>query len=305
MRKFFKWTLWIIGGMLGLVVVAIGAVYAWSEIRINRTFDVTASALRVPADSASLARGKHLVQTIAKCGDCHGDDLAGKVMLDEPAIGRLVASNITPGKGGVVSGYTDQDWVYAIRHGLRRDGKALLVMPAREYWHFDDAELGAIIHYIKSVPPVDKPSGESSVGPLARVLYLADQLGLIAAEKVSHDVPPPVAPTPGPTVQYGQHLAMTSGCVGCHGEGFSGGPVPGMPPAWPPASNLTPDEGSGMGSWTEQDFFAVMREGKRPNGAIINSEFMPWKATMNMSDDEIRALWLYLRTVPPKEVGNR
>lgn len=60
-----------------------------------------------------------------------------------------------------------------------------------------------------------------------------------------------------------------------------------------------------MGSWTEQDFFAVMREGKRPNGAIINSEFMPWKATMNMSDDEIRALWLYLRTVPPKEVGNR
>jgi cytochrome c553 len=104
-------------------------------------------------------------------------------------------------------------------------------------------------------------------------------------------------------VAYGKYLAVT--CTGCHGEGLSGGAIPGTPPDWPPAANLTPDEATGLGGWTEADFFRALREGKRPDGTDLQGDFMPWKLTAKMTDDEIRALWMYLQTLPAKAEGGR
>jgi hypothetical protein len=73
------------------------------------------------------------------------------------------------------------------------------------------------------------------------------------------------------------------------------------PPGLPPASNLTP---AGIGAWTEADFVRALREGKRPDGSPLN-EFMPWKVFRGMTDAEYHALWLYLRSVPPKPFGNK
>jgi len=85
------------------------------------------------------------------------------------------------------------------------------------------------------------------------------------------------------------------GCTGCHGPELVGGPS--HEPGAPPAANLTP---AGIGTWTEADFFKALRSGVRPDGTAINPA-MPWASSGRMTDDELRALWLYLRTVPAKE----
>jgi mono/diheme cytochrome c family protein len=105
----------------------------------------------------------------------------------------------------------------------------------------------------------------------------------------------------GPTVEYGKYLIDVGGCSGCHGPGLSGGKVPGTPPDIKPAANLTP---SGIGHYTEADFFRALRDGKRPGGAAIDP-FMPVAFTKLMNDDEIRALFGYLKTVPAKAYGGR
>jgi len=302
MKRVFKW----IGlSVLGLLLLVLGGTYLLSAFALNKEYRVKVTPITIPTDSFSIERGRHIATAMAKCGDCHGKDLGGKVMVDDmPMVGKLWAANLTRGKGSAVADYNDEDWVRAIRHGVGKDGKSLLVMPAQEYWHHDDEELGAIIAYIKSVPPVDREIPDWSVGPLFRFLYLAGQIPLLPAEMIDHEAPRPPVPVAGPTAEYGKHMVTTGGCASCHGPGFSGGPVPGMPPDFPPASNITTNPTEGIGSWTEADFVRALREGKRPNGTMINKA-MPWEYTAMLSDDEIRALWLYLRTVPPAQTGNR
>ena len=194
MKKVFKW----IGlSVLGLLVLLLGSVYALSGLAFNKEYKIRVEKVAIPTDSASILRGKHLVEAVAKCVDCHKEDMAGGMVIDAmPMLGRVAATNLTRGKGGVGSTYTDDDWVRAIRHGVRPDGSPLMVMPSQEFWHQDDDELGAIIAYIKSLPPVDRTVPERTVGPMARFLYLADQIPLVPAEKIDHDAPRPAAPPP-------------------------------------------------------------------------------------------------------------
>ena len=103
-----------------------------------------------------------------------------------------------------------------------------------------------------------------------------------------------------PTAAYGRYIADVSGCHGCHGFGLSGGRVAG-PPGIPPASNLTP---AGIGGWSERDFVRAMPEGTRPSGSPID-DFMPWRVFGRMSDGELHAIWLYLRSVSPRAYGNK
>ena len=140
-----------------------------------------------------------------------------------------------------------------------------------------------------------------ALGPLGRALLVAGQLSILVAEKTLA-MPYPAAVPSGPTAEYGRYLAGFSGCLGCHGPGLSGGHVDG-PPDTPPASNLTPDS-TGIQKWTEADFERALRHGVRPDGRPIDV-FMPWPNFSGMTDDEVRALWLFIRSMPPKPFGNR
>src|SRR5690606_25887190 len=144
--------------------------------------------------------------------------------------------------------------------GIGPDGKPLLFMPSQEFYPLSDEDLGALIAYLESLPAVDHTPGKSSVGPLGRVLFLAGQLPLLPAEMIDHDAERRATPAPGPTAEYGAYLA--TGCTGCHGAGFSGGKIPGTPPEFPAASNITPHEATGIGTWAEADFFRALREGR-------------------------------------------
>lgn len=287
----------ILGSIVGLLLLGLGIVYIISNARLNAEYEIDAEAIPVPSDSASLAQGKHLVQAITKCGDCHGENLGGKVFIDAFPLGTVIAPNLTAGKGGIAGTYTDRDWVRAIRYGVGKEKKGLKIMPSNEYWHNSDAELGSIIAYVKSMPPVDNELEESSVGPLGHILYVTGQLPLLPVESIDLTAQRAAVPEKGATAGYGKHLVTVGGCVGCHGQNLAGGKIPGTPPDWPPAGNLTPHP-EGIGSYTEAEFFTALREGKKRDGGQMNSLYMPWKATAQMKDEEIRAIWAYLHTVP-------
>jgi mono/diheme cytochrome c family protein len=294
MRKVLKWFGIVLGCLLGLIILAVVAVYIISGSRLSQTYEVKAEPITIPTDEASLTLGKHISETRG-CTDCHGENLGGQAFFNDPAMGVLYASNLTAGKDGIASSYSDADWVLAIRHGIGQDHKALLFMPSTEYYFLGDRDLGALIAYLKTISPVDNEVPETSIGPLGRILFLAGQLPLTPAAVIDHAGPRPPASEPGVTVEYGKYLA--AGCTGCHGSDYSGGPIPGAPPDTVPASNITP--GGELAGWSESDFIQAMRTGVTPDGQEMDP-FMPWKNISKMTDDELKALWMYLQSLPAK-----
>lgn len=265
---------------------------------MNKVYSVTDPALVVPSDSVSVAKGEHFVQAIGKCASCHGDDFAGKVVVDDAPIGRMYAANLTSGNGGIGKTYTDADYVRAIRHGIKKDGRPVLFMPTDAYYYINDEDLANSIAYLKTVPAIDAVLPATRIGPVARALSLTTDFPLIPAARIPHNAARPPKIVAGPTREYGDYLTTAGSCKSCHLEDLSGG----VPIAKNLLSaNLTP---TAIGSWTEADFRKAMRIGIRPNGKVI-SAVMPWPYTRFMSDDEIHAMWLYIHSVPPKNSRGR
>jgi len=303
MKAPLKWTWRITALIVVVAALACVGVFWISESRLDRTYDVRPAPVPVASDAAAIERGRHIA-TIRGCVDCHGSSLGGKVFLDDPMIGRFAASNLTRGKGGVGASYGEQDWVRAIRHGIRPNGKPLLVMPSGEFYGLSDADTADLIAYVKSVPPVDNVLAASALSPFGRVITTLNRdIAVLPAERIDHAAPRPPAPAAGVTPEYGRYLA--SSCVNCHGETFSGGRIPGVPPQWPPAPNLTPLPGAALARWSDAGFAATLRSGTTPEGRQLDNRYMPWKVVGQMTDDEMKALWLYLRSLPPKAAGNR
>jgi mono/diheme cytochrome c family protein len=69
---------------------------------------------RAGTDAASIVKGQHFVQAIGKCANCHGDNLAGKVVLKDKIMGRLYSANLRRGKAGIGSSFTDRDYVHSV-----------------------------------------------------------------------------------------------------------------------------------------------------------------------------------------------
>src|SRR5690606_29903099 len=103
------------------------------------------------------------------CTDCHGPDLSGGVMVDEPPF-RVVASNLTSGRGGIGTSYSEIDLDRVIRHGVRPDGGPVLVMPSSGYNRLSDDDAARIIAYLRSLPPVDNELPRTQVRFLGRIL---------------------------------------------------------------------------------------------------------------------------------------
>src|SRR5712692_8476501 len=167
-------------GLLGAgVVLVIGLAWAsvlWiSDSRLNQKVDVPREAIPVPTDITSIQRGQHLASAVAACVDCHGPSLAGKIFVDDAALGRIVSPNLTRGRGGIGSTFADADFVRAIRHGVDPSGRQLLVMPSDEYNHFSDADLGTIIGYIRSLPAIDTALPSNEIRPIGRILFAVGQ----------------------------------------------------------------------------------------------------------------------------------
>ena len=277
--------------LAGVAVVVAASWYVISERRIGHRFALDSEQVALPADEDAPARGQH-VAIVRGCTECHGTDLGGNDFIHDTMLGDFYAPNLTP--GGVGGMLSPADWERAIRHGIAPDGRGLLIMPAVELNVLGDADLGDLIVYLRGVPSIDRTLPASRPGPLARMLLVLNQVDVIPAEHIDHHAPHRRAPLPGATAAYGGYLA--SSCTGCHHVDFAGGPIPGEGVT---AANLTPDEATGLGRWTEVDFEHVLRTGTRPDGRMLNP-VMPWRLTAQMSDEELGALWQYFRSLPAK-----
>ena len=291
----------VLVALIVVVVAFAGFVIVRSELALRNVWQIDEPALAIPTDADAIARGEHIAITRG-CSGCHEKDFGGEVVFEMPPIGRMAAPNLTSGKGGVTAGFTPRDWERAIRHGVKPDGHALLFMPARDFAGLSDADTADLIAYALQRPAVDRDDAPSFVGPVGRTLFALGILPMLEARLIDHHAAHLARIETTASAGYGRYLAQS--CTGCHGEHFSGGPIPGTPPDFPRPANITPDAATGIGAWTKDDFYRVFREGKKPDGSALDP-FMPWQSLGKFTDTELDALWAYLRTVQAQPFGQR
>ncbi|NBB77570.1 MAG: c-type cytochrome [Bacteroidetes bacterium] len=291
--KVVKWLLYGVGVLVVLLLVVVSGVYFITEQHRNKTYDIAVESIEMEANEEVLTHGKH-VATIRGCADCHGENLGGKIFIEDPIVGLLPADNLTTGEGGIGDEYSDEDMIRAIRHGVRKDGKSVVFMPSHEYNGIDSEDLGSLISYIRSVEPVDNVLPETRINIPFRMIYLfGGELHLFPARLIDHSKPIPEPVEDRTPMDMGQYLAVT--CTGCHGADFKGGPIPGVPPSWPESTDIT-SEGT-LVNWTAEQFKEVMCTGITPEGKEMNTQYMPWQTFGQMTDEELEGLYTYFSSL--------
>ena len=288
MRKPVRIALRIVGGLVGLVLLVVLVAYFVSGARLRKHYEVAGKSVPLPSDSASLARGKALA-ALYGCTGCHTPNLAGMQMIDGLPFAKLASSNLTRGAGGIAGTYTDADWDRAVRHGVKRDGTPIFIMPSHQYNRISDDEFGRLVAYLKTVPPVDRTPAPRVIYPLARVLHTFGA-PLVPAEKIDHTRQVNPQPPAGATMAYGEYVA--GACRFCHGADLGGQEVGGEPGA-PPSPPIGPS--SVVARWTEAQFFQTLRTGTTPEGRTLRPQYMPWPEIGQLRDEELRALHMYLK----------
>jgi cytochrome c553 len=299
MKKFFKWLGIILGSLFGLILGAGITLYLIGNYRLDKTYEFPASNLVIPTDEASIANGKHRIETL--CVDCHSADLSGiNNWFNMDPLGSVDSANLTAGEGGIGSEYTsDEDYVQALRHGVDPEGKPIYMPAVFATSYLSDQDLASIIAYLKTVPPVDHKTNSYQFKPLTKILLAAGVLGKLPVEGVNHE-PHVVAPEASVNAEYGKYLVDINDCRTCHGQNLAGGKHP-DPSVTIKVPNITP--GGDPGFWAEEQYFTAIRTGVTPSGHVLNPKLMPWTTYSLMTDDELKAIWLYLQS-QPKLVSN-
>lgn len=307
-KKILKWT----GLILLFLIVGITIITLLNQ---NKTFEAPLPAIKASTDSAVLARGKYLVYGPAHCADCHAKpgteelvnsgaevDLPGGFTFALP-IGNIHVPNITPDEETGIGNLSDETIARSLRYGVGHDGRALFdFMP---FYNISDADLTAIVSYIRTIKPVKNEVPKNKMNPLGMLLKA------FVIKPVGPNGTPPQTVQPDTTVEYGRYMAMSvANCVGCHtnrdlktgafiGEPFAGGFK--MESVIDPehfeciTPNITPDKETGrMYGWSEEQFRKRIRDGK-----LIKHSPMAWGPFSRMSDLEIKAIYKFLQTVKP------
>jgi hypothetical protein len=294
--------------VLSLLVVLVAATAAafvcWRcaqyDASMAKVYEVAVPNVTRSMDAAVIVRGDHLVHSIAGCAadGCHGADLGGGKPIAMGPLGTLAGANITP--DNVAAAYSDGELARLITKGIKRDGRSVRFMPVQDIDWLPDSDVAAIVSYLRTVGPSDRPNGTTTIGWVGKVLDRQGKIVFDVARKVAQGSPDR-APAPEPTAAYGALVARL--CTGCHGENLSGGPIPGAPSDFAIPLNLTPDA-TGLKEWTFEDFDKLMRRGDRKNGKKLD-RLMPIESWKNFDDTEMHAVWAFLRALPPRPYGRR
>jgi cytochrome c553 len=277
MKKFIQWTGIMFGGLFVLALLAGLVLYPVGMKKINQTYpNLAVETINVPTEAGAVARGKHLA-TIWACTRCHGEDLSGTVITNDPLagmvplLGTIPASNLTSGKGGIATSYSDAAWVRAIRHGVMPDGHLEVLM--YDYSSMSDQDLGDMIAFLKQIPPVDTNDSELDYGPIVPIF---SEVGLFtpAAGRIDQSAARPVDPAPGVTVEYGGYLSAI--CTACHGNSI----------------------GSVVKTWKQEEFVHTFQTGVLPDGKPFGPT-MSSNMFREMTDTELNSLWLYFTSDKP------
>jgi mono/diheme cytochrome c family protein len=296
---------WIRRGLVAVAaLIVLLALLALAGVQLaqhkkERRVEVAVQAVPLPADTASIERGRYLFASRG-CADCHGASGGGRTFIDDGKGLKAAGPNITRGSGSVTLGYAPVDWVRTLRHGVKPDGRPVFIMPSEDYNRLTDADVGAIVAYVQSLAPADGTGAVFELPLPVRALY---GFGAIkdAAAKIDHALPPQQPVPEGVTVEHGQYVANM--CLGCHGAKLEGGKIPGGPPDWPAAARLVPGgpDNSNVIAARYADADALLKmfkTGQRPDGSKV--AVMPFEALSKLSDTDARALHLYLKSLSAK-----
>ena len=286
-------------GALAAAVLVVGA--QLGERKAQRRIEVKLEAVPYRSDAPTVERGRYLYVS-RNCAECHGADGAGRDVVKDDKGLYVHAPNITPAAGSVVARYAEIDWTRTIRHGVKPDGRPTIVMPSEDYARLTDDDVAAIVAYARQLAPAAGPGATIELPMPVKALYA---VGMVkdAAERIDHTLPPQRPVPEGVTAEHGAYVANT--CIGCHGDHLSGGKIPGAPPDWPAAANLTSGEGSAMARYADAEaLIAMFRSGKRPDGTAV-STVMPFAGLKAMNETDVRALHLHLKGVAPRPAGQR
>jgi mono/diheme cytochrome c family protein len=291
--------------LLALAAVALTFTVGWRPVIGARKRPLTARKFQPTPER--LRRGEYLVHAVAKCMGCHSkydekadppvllsQEGAGAVLFEEGPL-RIVAPNITSDSETGLGKWSDDAIARAIREGIADDGHALLpLMPYDHFRHMSDEDLASVVVFIRCLPPV------RSELPPAKIPFLLARLVLAVPQPMTEPVPAPDLSTPA---RHGAYLAQLGTCTDCHTprnprfqlipsmEMAGGTPMRGVATA-----NLTPDA-SGIVYYNEALFVSTIRTGF-VGSRKLNSA-MPWWEFRNMTDDDLKALFAWLRTLKP------
>jgi len=255
-----SWVKAALKGAGGLLAVGVVGIVGYVSVQVRafdanmaEVYDVPVPVVVRSSDAAVLARGKHLAESVAACtsSSCHGEQLSGGTTIEMGPVATIRGPNVTK----ILLDYSDGDLARLLHHGIKRDGRSVTFMPVQDYAWLPDDDVAAIVSYVRTVPLVDTTSEPTVIKTLGKVLDRKDKIVFDVARHIDHAAGIR-AKGATPTVEYGQFLAM--GCQGCHGERFSGGPLPGAPSSMAIPLNLTPHE-TGLKNWSFDDQQASQR----------------------------------------------
>jgi hypothetical protein len=301
----------IVVGLVVLVAIGITATIGWRPIigpksrpLTNRTFEST---------PARLARGQYLTSGIAPCLVCHSDSarsaemwvpkpgtVGGGQQWVEPEMTWLTIPNISPDKESGAGTWSDDAIARAVREGIGHDGRTLFpMMPYQHFRHMSDEDLASIVVYLRTLAPVHNAL------PKSKIPFPVNRLINSAPEPLDGPVPAPDLSTPE---KRGAYIVTLAVCTDCHtpfddknqpiaSMAFAGGntfDIPGKP--YVATANLTPSP-NGIPYYTEDLFLETIRTGHARGREI--SDVMPWRFFRNMTDDDLKAVFAYLKTLKP------
>ncbi len=280
---------WIVGTLVVLIVAVLALAFVMMNQGFNR-FDQDWSPdvemVSITDDPMAIELGRFISESHG-CQGCHMGDYSGQVMADAPPF-LMVAPNLTPGEGGVGATYSDEDWVRAIRHGVRPDGRGLMIMPSEAYYYLSDEETAALVSYLKSLDPVDNPLPEFELRPLGQFIMGVDK-AMATAPELMPDRERVTGAIRGVSAEWGHYRASVM-CMVCHGGNLQGGQPPNPDSPFAPDLRVVP-------GWGLDGFREYFETGANPSGRASDAEFMPWDKFAHLGDDEIEALYLYLETI--------
>jgi mono/diheme cytochrome c family protein len=317
------------GAVAGLLAVGVLGLVGYVQMNWDRTFDGPMPDIKASEDPAVIDRGRYIVFAGAHCGTCHGDSeqiekgfageevpLSGGFEIIIPP-GTFTVPNITPDDETGIGKFTDGELARALRHGTGRDGRALF--PFMPFQHLTDEDLTAVISYLRSQEPVNKKQPVRDLSFIGKAVMAL----VMEPEQPTRDVL--ASRKQEVSVEYGKYLAYdVANCYGCHtnrdlasgefiGEPFGGGlrfPSDADPTKIVVPPNLTKHATGRLSRFnTEELFVSRMRAGGMiplgtRNGKPVPGSPMPWGAIGKMSDNDLKAIYMFLDSLEPIDQDN-
>ena len=307
---------WILGGLLIALILIVGGVIIYLRFALP---NVPLKNISVQSTPERIMHGKYLANHVTVCMDCHsprdwerfsGPPVAGTLgrggeIFDQKLgfPGSFSSPNITPYR---LREWSDAEIYRAITSGVSRDGRALFpIMPYPAYSTLDSEDIYSIIAYIRSIPDI-------SYNP--PVSDPAFPMNLVVRTFPSPARPLP-RPSPSDTLKYGEYLVKAAGCIECHtpavhgqidkSHAFTGGREFQLPNGLLTSPNITPDEETGIGRLTRDDFvrriMAYEPSAYTPPKIKAGDmqSIMPWTMYGGMESTDLGAIYTYLRSLAP------